>query len=201
MAGLVWGLFCQQGAALFSLLAAGSVATGSRPAPGLRSHGQREMSVSGALSRPKPPEAGAEGQPLQGFAHRHGEMSVSGALSRPKPPEPPEAGAEGQPLQGFAHRHLALTKRSKAGSGPRASRNTPRREERKKRRALLTKKPPYEQTLIKAGLRPPPPAASALTRLRSPTSRADQEIEGRERASSQSQHSPPRGAKKSAAPY
>src|SRR5271168_1971418 len=77
MAGLVWGLFCQQGAALFSLLAAGSVATGSRPAPGLRSLGQREMSVSGALSRPKPPEAGAEGQPLQGFAHRrpsHGEI-------------------------------------------------------------------------------------------------------------------------------
>ena len=41
----------------------------------------------------------------------------------------------------------------------------------------------------------------AFTRVRSPTSRADQEIEGRERASSQSQHSPPRGAKKSAAPY
>ena len=41
-----------------------------RPVPGLRSLGQREMSVSGALSRPKPPEAGAEGQPLQGFAHR-----------------------------------------------------------------------------------------------------------------------------------
>src|SRR5271155_5450438 len=58
-----------------------------------------------------------------------------------------------------------------------------------------------ERSLVKAGLRPPPPAASALTRLRSPTSRADQEIEGRERASSQSQHSPPRGAKKSAAPY
>src|ERR1700689_2210116 len=56
-----------------------------------------------------------------------------------------------------------------------------------------------ERTLVKAGLRPPPPAASALTRLRSPTSRAAQQIEGRERASSQSQHSPPRGAKKSAA--
>src|ERR1700722_15353156 len=28
------------------------------------------MSVSEALSRPKPPEAGAEGQPLRGFAHR-----------------------------------------------------------------------------------------------------------------------------------
>ena len=58
-----------------------------------------------------------------------------------------------------------------------------------------------ERTLVKAGLRPPPPAASALTRLRSPTSRAAQQIEGRERASSQSQHSPPREAKKSAAPY
>ena len=43
-----------------------------------------------------------------------------------------------------------------------------------------------ERSLVKAGLRPPPPAASALTRLRSPTSRAAQEIEGRERASSQS---------------
>jgi|HubBroStandDraft_1064217.scaffolds.fasta_scaffold60633_1 hypothetical protein len=58
-----------------------------------------------------------------------------------------------------------------------------------------------ERSLVKAGLRPPPPAASALTRLRSPTSRAAQEIEGRERASSPSQHSPPREAKKSAAPY
>ena len=57
-----------------------------------------------------------------------------------------------------------------------------------------------ERTLVKAGLRPPPPAASALTRLRSPTSRSAQEIEGRERASSPSQHSPPRGAKKSPRP-
>src|SRR5271156_4328188 len=47
-----------------------------------------------------------------------------------------------------------------------------------------------ERALVKAGLRPPPPAASALTRLRSPTSRAAQEIEGRERASSQSQRFP-----------
>src|SRR5271168_3591958 len=60
---------------------------------------------------------------------------------------------------------------------------------------------PPIQCPCQAHLRPPPPAASALTRLRSPTSRADQEIEGRERASSQSQHSPPRGAKKSVAPY
>jgi hypothetical protein len=40
-----------------------------------------------------------------------------------------------------------------------------------------------ERTLVKAGLRPPPPAASALTRLRSPTSRSAREIEGRERDS------------------
>jgi hypothetical protein len=39
------------------------------------------------------------------------------------------------------------------------------------------------QTLVKAGLRPPPPAASALTRLRPPTSRAAREIEARERPS------------------
>jgi hypothetical protein len=47
-----------------------------------------------------------------------------------------------------------------------------------------------ERTLVKAGLRPPPPAASALTTLRSPTSRAAREIEGRERASSHSQRFP-----------
>src|SRR6202167_5266261 len=64
------GAFLSIGRGAFSLLAARSVATGSRPAPGLRSLGQREMSVSEALSRPKPPEAGAEGQPLQGFAPR-----------------------------------------------------------------------------------------------------------------------------------
>src|ERR1700722_13183151 len=42
MAGLVWGLaFVNRARRFFSLLAAGSVATGSRPAPGLRSLGQR----------------------------------------------------------------------------------------------------------------------------------------------------------------
>ena len=56
--------------AFFRLVAAGMVGSGSRTAPVLRFLGQREMSVSEALSRPKPPEAGAEGQPLQGFAHR-----------------------------------------------------------------------------------------------------------------------------------
>ncbi len=45
-----------------------------------------------------------------------------------------------------------------------------------------------------------PPAASASTRLRSPTPRAAQEIERRERASSQSQLSPPRGVKKAPRP-
>ena len=57
-----------------------------------------------------------------------------------------------------------------------------------------------ERTLVKAGLRPPPPAASALTRLRSPTSRAAREVEGRERASSQSPRSHREEWEKSAAP-
>ena len=93
------------------------------------------------------------------------------------------------------------------GNARRASRGrqTPRRREPwtdipsapRSRQAMVV----GEQSLVKAGLRPPPPAASALTRLRSPTSRSAQEIEGRERASSPSQHSPPREAKKSAAPY
>jgi hypothetical protein len=52
-----------------------------------------------------------------------------------------------------------------------------------------------EQTLVKAGLRPPPPAASALTRLRSPTSGAAREIEGSERSSSHS-HAPCRAERK-----
>jgi hypothetical protein len=52
-----------------------------------------------------------------------------------------------------------------------------------------------ERTLVKAGLRPPPPAASALTRLRSPTSGAAREIEGRERSSSHS-HAPRRAERK-----
>ncbi len=57
------------------------------------------------------------------------------------------------------------------------------------------------QTLVKAGLRPPPPAASTLTRLRSPTFRAAQEIEGRERASSQFPRSRREERKKAQRPY
>ena len=56
-----------------------------------------------------------------------------------------------------------------------------------------------EQPLVKAGLRPPPPAASALTRLRSPTSGAAREIEGSERSSSHS-HAPRAQTGKSATP-
>ena len=54
--GSYGGFFVNRARRFFLLLAAGSVATGSRPAPGVRSLGQREISVSGALSRPKPPE-------------------------------------------------------------------------------------------------------------------------------------------------
>jgi hypothetical protein len=56
------------------------------------------------------------------------------------------------------------------------------------------------QTHVKAGLRPPPPAASALTRLRSPTSRAAREIKGWEPPSSHFPRSPPRGVKKAPRP-
>jgi hypothetical protein len=56
------------------------------------------------------------------------------------------------------------------------------------------------RSLVKAGLRPPPPAATALTTLRPPTSRAAREIEGRERPRA-SRHTPAaRERKKSAAP-
>ena len=91
--------------------------------------------------------------------------------------------------------HDAL--RRAADAGRRKERQTDIPSAPRSRQAMVV----GERTLVKAGLRPPPPAASALTRLRSPTSRAAQQIEGRERASSQSQHSPPREAKKSAAPY
>jgi hypothetical protein len=91
--------------------------------------------------------------------------------------------------------HDAL--RRAADAGRRKDRQTDIPSAPRSRQAMVV----GERSLVKAGLRPPPPAASALTRLRSPTSRAAQEIEGRERASSPSQHSPPREAKKSAAPY
>ena len=91
--------------------------------------------------------------------------------------------------------HDAL--RPAADAGRRKERQTDIPSAPRSRQAMVV----AERTLVKAGLRPPPPAASALTRLRSPTSRSAQEIEGRERASSRSQHSPPRGTEKSAAPY
>src|SRR5277367_3098739 len=90
--------------------------------------------------------------------------------------------------------HDAL--RRAADAGRRKERQTDIPSAPRSRQAMVV----GEQTLVKAGLRPPPPAASALTRPRSPTSRAAQEIEGRERASSPSQHSPPRGAKKAPRP-
>jgi len=72
MHGLVWGIVVNRDAAFFSLrrTAVGKVGTGSRPSPALRSLEQRQMAMAKPLSRPKPPEAGAEGQPLQGFGHR-----------------------------------------------------------------------------------------------------------------------------------
>src|ERR1700690_1031278 len=91
--------------------------------------------------------------------------------------------------------HDAL--RRAADAGRRKERQTDIPSAPRSRQAMVV----GERTLVKAGLRPPPPAASPFTRLRSPTSRPAQEIERRERPSSQSQHSPPRGAKKSAAPY
>jgi hypothetical protein len=46
--------------------AAGAWSGHSRPSISRR----REMSMDKSLSRPKPPKAGAEGPPLQGFDHR-----------------------------------------------------------------------------------------------------------------------------------
>ena len=91
--------------------------------------------------------------------------------------------------------HDAL--RAAADAGRRKERQTDIPSAPRSRQAMVV----GARTLVKAGLRPPPPAASALTRLRPPTSRSAQETKGRERASSQSQHSPPRGAKKAPRPY
>src|SRR5271154_208683 len=66
--------------------------------------------------------------------------------------------------------------RRAADAGRRKERQTDIPSAPRSRQAMVV----GDQTLVKAGLRPPPPAASALTRLRSPTSRAAQEIEGRE---------------------
>src|ERR1700733_498647 len=60
-------------------IAAGKGETGSRPSPALRSLEQRQMAMAKPLSRPKPPEAGAEGQPLQGFGHRLASPAELGA--------------------------------------------------------------------------------------------------------------------------
>src|SRR5271156_3680839 len=78
--GSYGGFFVNRARRFFSLLAAGSVATGSRTSPGLRCLGQREMSVSGALSRAKLPEAGAEGKHLQEFVNRRPSLGESEGL-------------------------------------------------------------------------------------------------------------------------
>jgi hypothetical protein len=64
------GAFLSMGCCAFFRSSRRGVATGWRAAPVLRFLGRREMSVGEASSRPKPPEAGAEGQPLRGFAQR-----------------------------------------------------------------------------------------------------------------------------------
>src|SRR5271156_3960887 len=69
MAGLVWGLLSIGFRAFFARLAAGRDRV-PRPAPAVRSLGQRKLPVREAVSWPKPPEAVAEGQPLRGFPHR-----------------------------------------------------------------------------------------------------------------------------------
>ena len=68
--------------------------------------------------------------------------------------------------------------RRAADAGRRKERQTDIPSAPRSRQAMVV----GERSLVKAGLRPPPPAASALTRLRSSTSRAAQELEGRERA-------------------
>ena len=90
--------------------------------------------------------------------------------------------------------HDAL--RPAADAGRRKERQTDIPSAPRSRQAMVV----AERTLVKAGLRPPPPAASALTRLRSPTSRPKRSKAGSgPRASPQ--HSPPRGAKKAPRPY
>src|SRR6202041_3223862 len=90
--------------------------------------------------------------------------------------------------------HDAL--RAAADAGRRKERQTDIPSAPRSRQAMVV----GARTLVKAGLRPPPPAASALTRLRPPTSRSAQETKGRERASSQSATLPAARSEKSAAP-
>src|SRR5271155_2317129 len=64
MTGLVWGFFCQEGFRIFfasSLFQGGGVGTQIGPRPGPPLPCQREAAWAGPSSRPKPPEAGAEG--------------------------------------------------------------------------------------------------------------------------------------------
>src|ERR1700722_20390375 len=94
--------------------------------------------------------------------------------------------------------HDAL--RPAADAGRRKERQTDIPSAPRSRQAMVV----GERTLVKAGLRPPPPAASALTRLRSPTSPAARQIEGRERASGQFPSGRPPAArreKKARRPY
>src|ERR1035438_149613 len=66
--------------------AAAGKGTESRPTPALRSLEQRQMATAKPLSRPKPPEAVAEGQPLQGFGRRLASpVEIGGPSRRPFP--------------------------------------------------------------------------------------------------------------------
>src|SRR5271156_2843889 len=68
MAGLVWGF-----------LSSWNLRLASCPSISW----QRDMSMAGPLSRSKPPEAGAEGQPLQGSSHRRPSAAeIAGTSSR-----------------------------------------------------------------------------------------------------------------------
>src|SRR5271170_766706 len=60
--------FLSRGKFAWCLAPGGASGVRSRPAPARRNLGGAKMSLAGRLSRPKPPEAVAEGQPLQGLA-------------------------------------------------------------------------------------------------------------------------------------
>src|SRR5271163_3912765 len=83
MAGLVWGFLSSWNFAFFR--PPRCLAWGWREGrlPALRFLGKRDMSMAGPLSRSKPPEAGAEGQPLQGSSHRRPSAAeIAGTSSR-----------------------------------------------------------------------------------------------------------------------
>src|SRR5271169_3346892 len=116
MAGLVWGFFCQEG---FRIFFASSLLQGSAVWSQIEARSwpsipwQRETAMAGALSRPKPPEAGAEA------------AGGGGRSRRRRGPKPPEAGAEAAGGGGRSRRRRGP--KARLYEGPAIAENRPPR--------------------------------------------------------------------------